>query len=118
MMGGVLSFFSGIFIYKQIYWVGCTLGTIALVFFVMGGTCPQKLEGFYHKWMKFAAILGAFNTKVLLGLLFFLCFTPVRVIITLLGKDPLKRKFEPSAKSYWEDHVDSHDGSKRYQSQY
>ena len=41
-------------------------------------------------------------TWLLLGLVYFLVFTPLRIIRDLTGRDPLKRKLEPARASYLE----------------
>jgi hypothetical protein len=38
---------------------------------------------------------------VLLAVIFLLVFTPVGIALRLLGKDPLDRKLDPGASSYW-----------------
>ena len=39
----------------------------------------------------------------LLALVFYLVFAPVGIALRLLGRDPLQRRLDPSAKSYWQD---------------
>jgi len=53
-------------------------------------------------WMKLAGYLGWFMTRVILGLVFLLVFTPAGLIMRVLGKDPLKLRFDRRAASYWE----------------
>ena len=59
------------------------------------------MRPFYVVAMKFAAILGYINTRILLGLVFYLVFTPIRIVLSLSGRDLLDRKLEPQKKSYW-----------------
>jgi hypothetical protein len=40
-----------------------------------------------------------------MALLFFVVVTPVAVICRLLGHDPLRRKLDPAAATYWIDRV-------------
>ena len=40
-------------------------------------------------------------TRVILGLVFILLFTPAGLIIRLLRKDPLKLRFDKTAPTYW-----------------
>lgn len=51
--------------------------------------------------MKFALILSWINTRIILILLFYLVFTPIGLILKLLGKDLLDRKINKADKSYW-----------------
>ena len=61
----------------------------------------QLLRPLYIGWMKFASILGWLNTRIILGLVFFLIFTPVGLIRRLFQKDVLALKFDRKAPSYW-----------------
>ena len=38
---------------------------------------------------------------VVMGLLFYATITPMALVMKLMGKDPLRRRFDPEAKSYW-----------------
>lgn len=40
-------------------------------------------------WLGFGAVLGAFNNRIVLGLIFFLVLTPVALLARLFGHDPL-----------------------------
>ena len=46
--------------------------------------------------------LGWVISRVALGMLYFLIFTPIALTFRLIGRDALRRKTDPSAKSYWE----------------
>ena len=52
-------------------------------------------------WMSLAVILGYIMTRLLLSIIYYLVFTPVRLIFWIIQKDPLYRKQDPSAESYW-----------------
>jgi hypothetical protein len=73
----------------------------AMVFLVAGLAAYPLLRPVYLGWMKFAFVLGWINTRILLGLMFFLVFTPIGVVLRLTGKDLLDQKIDRSAKSYW-----------------
>jgi hypothetical protein len=61
---------------------------------------PASLKPVYHWWMQLAHVLGWINTRILLSLVFFLIFSPIALILRLLGKDPMRRKFNPTEQSY------------------
>lgn len=52
-------------------------------------------------WTKLGLLLGAIVNPIVLGLLFFLVFTPIGALARLLGKDFLGLKRKPEAESYW-----------------
>lgn len=62
---------------------------------------PALLAPFNLAWMKFGILLHKITNPIIMGLIFFLAVTPTALIMRALGKDPLRRKFDPSAESYW-----------------
>lgn len=76
-----------------------------IVFAVTGGLgllLPLVLKPFYYLWMYLGAALGWFNTRLILGLIFYLMFTPVALLLWLLRKDPMRRKLDAAASTYRE----------------
>jgi len=55
---------------------------------------------FHVAWMKFAAVLGWVNSRILLSIMYFVVFTPMGWIRKMAGGDPLRRR-KPKAESYW-----------------
>jgi len=72
-------------------------GTILLL---AGGVMPTALAPAYRAWMWLADVLGWINTRVILGVVFFVVFTPVGLVMRLLRHDPLRRRYEPLASTY------------------
>lgn len=50
-------------------------------------------------WLRFSEILGAFNSRIILSLLFFLFLTPLSIIFRLFAKNPLLLKRTESSES-------------------
>jgi len=73
--------------------VSCFFITVAL-------TSANLLKPFYYSWMKVGDILGWLNTRIILGIIFFLIFTPISLIFSLVGRDAMTRKPDASLKSY------------------
>ncbi|MDA0740194.1 MAG: SxtJ family membrane protein [Nitrospirae bacterium] len=61
---------------------------------------PLWLRPLFVGWMKVGHVLGCINTRIILGIGFFLVFTPIGLIRRLLGKDSLHRKLEPEQSTY------------------
>ena len=72
---------------------------IALV--ALGAAMPGILKPVYLVWMSLALVLGFIVSHVLLTLFFFLAITPIGIVARLTGKDFLRLKLQPDAKSYW-----------------
>ena len=79
IMAGMFSFFAAVFFYKTWYVAVGVLGILILLFLAMGLAAPMGLLTFYKKWMRFAEVIGNFNTKIILSITYFLIFTPLRI---------------------------------------
>jgi len=73
---------------------------VAAVFAGTALLLPMVLTPVYHLWMKIGHVLGWINTRIILGLVFFVIFAPVALFLKLFGKDVLKRRLDASASSY------------------
>jgi len=62
-------------------------------------TAPIK--PLYIGMMILAWPIGMAVSMVLLALVYYGMFTPVAIFFRLTGRDPLARKLDPDAKSYW-----------------
>ena len=61
---------------------------------------PGALKHPHRAWMTFGHLLGWINTRIILTLVFYGVFTPVGVVLRVFGKDPMRRKFDPTAATY------------------
>lgn len=55
---------------------------------------PNKL------WIQFGLILGMIISPIVLGVLFFVLFTPTAILMKIFGRDELRIKFKKNT-SYW-----------------
>lgn len=62
---------------------------------------PIMIKPIYLLAMLVAHVLGWINTRLILGLIFYFIFTPIALIMKIMGHDPLHRKFDKQAKTYW-----------------
>ena len=65
-----------------------------------GLLAPSTVRPFYRIWMRFGMIMNAFTTPVILGIVYYAVVLPYGVVLRLLGKDPLTRRWDPAAVSY------------------
>lgn len=70
-------------------------------FLVTGLLIPQVLRPIEKVWMKFAEIMGAIMSRVILTLAFFLMITPLGILLKIMGKDLLDLKLSDQRESYW-----------------
>ena len=73
----------------------------AIGFFVLAIIFPQGLAPIEKGWMAFARVLSIVMTFVILTTTYYIVITPVALLLKLLGKDILDKKFDPEKKSYW-----------------
>jgi hypothetical protein len=49
-----------------------------------------------------------------MALIFYLVVTPLGVIMRLTGRDPMERRFDPKAKTYWKPRPTQTDASRYF----
>ena len=118
LMGGLFFIVSAILLYKGKITAFTVFGGIAGVFFLLALVRVSLLAGVYVRWMKFADVIGRFNAKVILSLIYVTVFTVSRILLFVFRKDLLGRKFDSSLDSYWSDHEPMGNDPKRYEKQF
>lgn len=101
VMAVPLGIFSVLFFLKGRPAAPFFVGT-ALFFLVAGLFLPMVLAPIHKVWMKFAEILSRIMNRVVLTLVFFIIITPIGLIMRLLGKDLLNKKYDPNLSTYWQ----------------
>lgn len=100
LFGGILLAASVYMVYRGSgAWVWAAAG--ALLFGAGGVAFYPLMKPVYTAWMLFAFVLGWLNTRVLLGVFFYLVMTPLGLLLRLTGKDLLDETIDRSATSYW-----------------
>lgn len=79
------------------WWALVPAGVVLLLWLVR----PRWLTPLNRIWVGLGAFMGRVTTPLMMGLLFLLGVTPLAWLYRLLGKDPLARRFDRSAPSYW-----------------
>ncbi|GAB4141507.1 MAG: hypothetical protein Tsb009_11300 [Planctomycetaceae bacterium] len=92
------------------YWVyGWTNSTTAAyttfaVAAVVGGVgffLPDWMRYVYVVWMAAVLPIGWVISHVMLAVIFYGVVTPIGLIMRACGKDPMNRRFDKNAKTYW-----------------
>ena len=68
--------------------------TVALVFLILGLTKSKLLTPLNKLWFKFGIILGAIIAPIVMGIVFFLVLTPIGLVMKIMGKDLLSKKYD------------------------
>ena len=62
---------------------------------------PRMLFPLNYVWFRFGLLLHRVISPLVIGAVFFLCVTPIGVIMRLLGKDVLSLRRRDDLSSYW-----------------
>ena len=97
-----LCIFASIYLYKH----GLTtapkiLYSIAPVIFLLSLLVPKILKPIYISITFLAQCIGWVMSKLILGIQYYLVFTPIALFFRIIRKDLLERKFDFQKKSYW-----------------
>lgn len=76
---------------------------VAGLFLAVALVSPGILAPLNRLWTRFGLLLHKITNPIIMGLVFFLTVTPTALIMKIMGKDPLNRKIDRGAKSYWID---------------
>ena len=96
----ILSLFFYFFKHLAIHWILIIIGTGSFIFF--SSLISTKLTKLIYLGLTFLTYpIGFVVSHLVMGIFYFLVITPVGLIFKLTGKDPLHRKFDHAAKSYW-----------------
>lgn len=100
LFGGISFALAAFMIYRgNPAWIWAAAAGV--IFAASGAALYRLIKPVYTAWMLFAFVLGWINTRVILGVFFYLVMTPLGLILRLTGKDLLDEKIDRSAKSYW-----------------
>ena len=70
-------------------------------FFILWGLVhPGSIRLFYRFWMRLGYVMNMITTPVILGVVFYVVVFPYGLIMRLLGKDPMRYKWDPDSESY------------------
>ena len=79
------------------WWAGGLAAVFALIVLLR----PGLLAPLNRQWTKLGVLLAKVVSPVALGLLFYGVIAPVGIVMRLVGKDPLRLKFDRATDSYW-----------------
>ena len=72
-------------------------------FAILTLAAPSLLGPLNHLWTRLGMALNTLMSPLIIGLLFFVVFTPIALIMRLFGTDTLGLRYEPKRASYWLD---------------
>ena len=86
----------------QVLWLSGLLLLLYVAF-------PKGIYPFYRVWMFIAGILGWINTRLLLGIVFYLLILPIGFVMRTLGKLHYRAKLKDEQDTFWIKNTESLD---------
>jgi Saxitoxin biosynthesis operon protein SxtJ len=74
---------------------------LSAIFLLAALIAPTMLAPLNRIWTALGALLHKITNPIILGVFFYLVFTPFGALMRLFGKDFLRLKLDPDAESYW-----------------
>ena len=74
---------------------------VSAVVGVIGFFVQPFMRAIYVVWMFAVWPIGLVVSHVVLAIVFYLVLTPIGIIMKLCGRDPMERKFDKHAGTYW-----------------
>jgi len=99
--GGIVAGLFGLFfpwlLEAQIpLWPWAVAGVLA----VWALVAPASLRPLYRLWMRLGLLLSRITTPLILGIVFYIVILPVALVMKVVGRDAMARKFDDKAKTY------------------
>lgn len=103
VVGASLVVLAGLIRYgRHSFYVPAGMAVIGLLLLTCATLSPALLAPVRGLWMTLAAGLAWLNARILLTIVFYLIVTPTALLLRLLRRDPMRRRWrEPGAQSYW-----------------
>ena len=79
-----------------VYWLAAAAVFLACAFFWTAPLRPLNVV-----WHRLGLVLFAVVSPIVMGVVFYTTVAPIGLLMRGSGKDPLRLKFDPAARSYW-----------------
>ncbi|MDB9511005.1 SxtJ family membrane protein [Kamptonema animale CS-326] len=104
LIGGLIAFIFGLLIpllhHRSISLIPWWPWIICGVMVALALVAPRALNPVYLLWMRFGLVMHAIQTRLILGIVFYLIMLPMGIIKQLFGKDAMQRKLERDTVTY------------------
>ena len=74
--------------------------SLGCLLILLGAIAPLYLKQVHRGWTKIGHVLGSINTKIILGIIYYLLITPMGLVMRLVGKDPMHRAVREKVDTY------------------
>jgi hypothetical protein len=91
---------------------------LGILFGASAYLAPRALHPLWKGWMKFAHYLSVVMTFVLVGVVWWIGFVPMALLLKACGIRRMDMSYSAATTSYWEKREPSSDDFKRLEQQY
>ena len=81
--------------------IGVALLSISIPLIFLGGLFPSMLAPLNKGWMRLGFIMFKVINPIIMLAIYVMTIIPIGLMLKLAGKDPIRRKLDENAKSYW-----------------
>ena len=74
---------------------------VAAILALVGVVQPRLLHKLNLLWIALGILLAKIVNPLVMGAVYYLAITPAAFIMRLTGKDPMQRRYDKQADSYW-----------------
>jgi hypothetical protein len=99
-VGGVFLLLGAVSWYRDHEIAPRVLWALGILLVVPGLVAPGLLGPVQRGWMAFATVLGHVNTRILLGVFYYVVMTPIGFMMRLV-RDPLNRSMRDGSETHW-----------------
>ena len=103
LVAGFVAWFKALLLASYLLWGA------AIVVSLVGTMFPSLRRPIFVSWMCAMFPIGWVISHLLMAVIFYLLITPLGWMLRLFGHDPLKRKFDRNATTYWVPHARARD---------
>lgn len=96
---------------------GLIMAAVGLVIYVLSRISAKLVKPLYLAMQAVGLPIGWVLSHVVLGIFYYLVLTPVGLVFRLIRRDPLQRRYDSEATTYWLEHRPT-DSAKRYFNQF
>jgi Saxitoxin biosynthesis operon protein SxtJ len=93
---------------------GVGVATAGAAIAVLGFAIPRAVRPIFVALMVINYPIGWVVTHVVMAFIFYLVVTPLAAIMKLRGRDPMERRFDRTAKTYWKTRANEIDSSRYF----
>ncbi|MDD3088536.1 MAG: SxtJ family membrane protein [Candidatus Omnitrophica bacterium] len=101
MLGGIFCLIGALNLRKGHATAAVILFSLAAVSLILSLAAPSSMKGPHKVMSVIGHAIGWVNTRLILMFIYYFILTPIGLIMRAFGKDPVYKRPDPGAGSYW-----------------